>query len=1165
MNGFNKGKSEKTLKEKKKKLNGKEALECQPVEWEEIQHKKECERSSRERGKYEWDRPLVDESWTIDDENKGRTAMPAAPKAPAPKEDVSEFERKIINSTIMEDEELFMHSARVEHGLSKSDVSKGSLPKPGVPYMKEGQESIYDKFAKEDEVLEKELAGKLDAVGSMAASKTDVRAIKSSVDNKIIIQSEELKHKRTSNQDAAGKKKIRRRVPKGELASTEKLDKRGKQVKKDGISAKTNYTPSKFREKSANWKDSDENLMLDGEGLGAMEFFQKFFGKFAHFSPLQWATVIMAIIIFITGITTTAVYASYQSEQNKAVAIASLSKFEEEDTEVVEAMVVDEEMPLAAEAPEEQTGKILSLVLTSVEKDLKIKLVDEDDTLVKGVPWGVTVTDADGKTSENEDDDEDGIIHLTDVSAGDYSVQLNPNDALADYVLPSETQSVSVKAKVEYKVIQNIKDEIKTEKEVNAAAEDANGNQAADVETGTAPTDTVEWVESTKTANGETYVESAVVLANTAKAPVSPNNFVAALDMLKSSASTGVLGSRVIGFPVLLVSENEAEPPSEPVPTYNVTVNGGSGGGSYKAGEKVSIAANEPESGKQFSGWSANGVSLGDSSSKSTSFTMPSGDVTVTANYAEIPVTKYKVVVNNGTGGGEYAANETVTITANPASTGKKFKTWTGNAAFASATNSQTTFTMPAGDVTVTAEYEDEQVKSLSLDKSSVSIKVNDTAVVNATVSPAAAVTWTSDNTSVATVTGSGTNSSTCTIKGIKAGTATIKAAANGIEKTCTVTITAAETPAVNLKGTASVAIGSTTKITAEVVPSSTTVEWSISDKSIATIAADGLNCTVTGVKTGSVKLTAKGNNGKSATLTITVTAAQYADGAQLYDKDKNALYVFENNAYRLAKYSDYKSGKFSKYYKKVEGYLYTGWQTIDGKTYYYKKDNTYVTGEQTIAGVKYNFATDGSLTQGSGTLGIDVSKYQPSINWASVKASGVSYAIIRCGYRGSSTGALIQDPYFVSHIKGAKAAGLKVGVYFFTTALTEAEAVEEASMCAALCSGYGINYPVFMDVESSNRPGFNSMSASQRTAIIQAFCNTVKSAGYTPGVYANKTWLTSYMNASALSGYKIWLAQYNANGPTYNGRYDLWQYTSKGSVSGISGNVDMNQSYLGY
>ena len=119
--------------------------------------------------------------------------------------------------------------------------------------------------------------------------------------------------------------------------------------------------------------------------------------------------------------------------------------------------------------------------------------------------------------------------------------------------------------------------------------------------------------------------------------------------------------------------------------------------------------------------------------------------------------------------------------------------------------------------------------------------------------------------------------------------------------------------------------------------------------------------------------------------------------------------------------------------------------------------------------------------------------------------------------------------------------------------------------MCAALCSGYGINYPIFIDCENSSRPGYNSLSASERTQIIKAFCNTIKSAGYTPGVYANKTWLTSYMNTGALGGCKIWLAQYNAAGPTYSGRYDIWQYTSKGKVDGISGYVDMNQSYLGY
>ena len=322
--------------------------------------------------------------------------------------------------------------------------------------------------------------------------------------------------------------------------------------------------------------------------------------------------------------------------------------------------------------------------------------------------------------------------------------------------------------------------------------------------------------------------------------------------------------------------------------------------------------------------------------------------------------------------------------------------------------------------------------------------------------------------------------------------------------------------------------------------------------------------CDLKGLKVGTTEVRAILDDGTTAYVTVEVTG-EYSSDAQLYDASKNPLYVLDGGQYRLAKYSDYISGEYSTFYRKKDGFLYTGWQTIEGKTYYYLSDHTYVTGEQTIQGVNYTFGEDGALVNGSKTLGIDVSKYQPSINWSSVKASGIDFVIIRCGYRGASTGVLIQDPYFTSHIKGAKAAGLKVGVYFFTTALTEAEAVEEASMCAALCSGYGINYPIFMDCESSSRAGYNSMSASQRTAIIKAFCNTIRSAGYTPGVYANKTWLSSYMNVSALSGYKIWLAQYNAGGPTYSGHYDMWQYTSRGSVNGIKGNVDMNQSYMGY
>lgn len=307
-----------------------------------------------------------------------------------------------------------------------------------------------------------------------------------------------------------------------------------------------------------------------------------------------------------------------------------------------------------------------------------------------------------------------------------------------------------------------------------------------------------------------------------------------------------------------------------------------------------------------------------------------------------------------------------------------------------------------------------------------------------------------------------------------------------------------------------------------------------------------------------------------NVTKDLTVTAVYQEAGIQrdgkLTDEKGNVLYKKVGEEYVEATGEDW-ANDLRTYYSKVEStkstYKYTGWQTIEGKTYYFLSDGTPVTGDQIIGGVTYHFGADGSLNQSSGTFGIDVSKWNGSIDWGAVRASGVSYVIIRCGYRGSSTGALIEDPTFRKNISGAKAAGLKVGVYFFTQAVTEAEAVEEASMCIALCKGYGLDYPIFMDVESGPRADF--LDAGTRTNIIKAFCETIRGGGYTPGVYANKTWLTSHMNASALGSYKIWLAQYNTSGPTYKGRYDLWQYTSKGTIQGIKGYVDCNQSYLGY
>lgn len=197
-----------------------------------------------------------------------------------------------------------------------------------------------------------------------------------------------------------------------------------------------------------------------------------------------------------------------------------------------------------------------------------------------------------------------------------------------------------------------------------------------------------------------------------------------------------------------------------------------------------------------------------------------------------------------------------------------------------------------------------------------------------------------------------------------------------------------------------------------------------------------------------------------------------------------------------------------------------------------------------------------------TGMLGIDVSKWQKEIDWDKVKNEGVDFAIIRCGYRGSVTGSLVEDPYFEQNIKGARAAGIKVGVYFFTQAVNEVEAVEEASMVISLVRDYELQYPVFIDTEGAGGNGrADSLNVEERTAVCEAFCTTVKNAGLEAGVYASRNWYNNKLTASTLESYAIWLAEYRSV-PLYQGYYQMWQYTSKGKINGINGNVDLNVSY---
>lgn len=197
---------------------------------------------------------------------------------------------------------------------------------------------------------------------------------------------------------------------------------------------------------------------------------------------------------------------------------------------------------------------------------------------------------------------------------------------------------------------------------------------------------------------------------------------------------------------------------------------------------------------------------------------------------------------------------------------------------------------------------------------------------------------------------------------------------------------------------------------------------------------------------------------------------------------------------------------------------------------------------------------------------GIDVSYHNGNIDWSSVKAAGVDYAIIRVGYRGLSNGGLYDDSMYRTNIQGALNAGIKVGVYIFSQATTQAEAEEEANYILNRISGYNITLPVVIDYEyganHTGRLAAANLDIDTATAVVNAFCAKVQAAGYTPMIYANRNMLQSSIRGEVLDDYyKIWLANYTAQ-TTYDGDYYAWQYSSRGYVSGVNGYVDCDFFY---
>lgn len=199
----------------------------------------------------------------------------------------------------------------------------------------------------------------------------------------------------------------------------------------------------------------------------------------------------------------------------------------------------------------------------------------------------------------------------------------------------------------------------------------------------------------------------------------------------------------------------------------------------------------------------------------------------------------------------------------------------------------------------------------------------------------------------------------------------------------------------------------------------------------------------------------------------------------------------------------------------------------------------------------------------GQKSMGIDVSHHQGRINWAKVKESGVDFAMIRVGYRGQSSGGIYEDAYFKANVTGAVANGIKVGIYFYSTAINETEALEEAAWVVKKIAPYRITYPVVYDFEDFNSKRCVNVGGAEATKNALAFLSYVKANGYEPMMYASKNDITNKMSRSSFSC-KFWLAHYTSQ-TDYKGSYNMWQYTSKGSVPGISGNTDMNIAYFNY
>lgn len=194
---------------------------------------------------------------------------------------------------------------------------------------------------------------------------------------------------------------------------------------------------------------------------------------------------------------------------------------------------------------------------------------------------------------------------------------------------------------------------------------------------------------------------------------------------------------------------------------------------------------------------------------------------------------------------------------------------------------------------------------------------------------------------------------------------------------------------------------------------------------------------------------------------------------------------------------------------------------------------------------------------------GVDISEHQANVDWTALKLAGADYAMIRVGYRGYTEGEIQPDDYFTQNIEGALAAGLDVGVYFFSQALDEKEAIDEANFVLESIKDYPLSYPVIFDWEDIQADArTDGMDSIQLTKNAIAFCGAVEKAGYRAGVYFNQRFGYEEFDLESLQDYVFWLAEYNET-PSFSYHFQLWQYCNDGRVDGIQTDVDLNLAFL--